>query len=156
MTSARIYADSSIYVSVLKAEPSTSEMCLSLLEAAERKDVQLVASHLVTVEVGGYKGDRPGKAQADQFVERFLESVQVEWSELDILVAREARRVSWQYNLRSADAVHLATAILRRASHFMTLDTGFPLGQTVEGVEVSLPRIVWPPTLLDGEARAAS
>jgi predicted nucleic acid-binding protein len=151
MANARIYVDSCVFVSVLKAEPGTSEMCLSLLEAAEHKNVQLIVSHLVTAEIGGYKGDRPGKAQADQLIERFLENVDAEWSELDILVAREARRVAWQYKLRSADAVHLATAILRRASHFMTLDDGFPLGKNIEGVEVSRPRIVWTPTLLDGE-----
>jgi hypothetical protein len=33
----------------------------------------------------------------------------------------------------------------------MTLDDGFPLGKNIEGVEVSRPRIVWTPTLLDGE-----
>jgi len=150
-TKPRIYVDSSVFVSVLKNETATSAMCVSLLEAAERKDVQLVASRLVSVEVGAYRGDRPGEVAAGELIERYLDGVDTEWSELDIIVAREARRLSWAHNLRSADAIHLATAIRRRATHLMTLDEGFPLDQVVGGVRVSLPEVVWHPTLLDGE-----
>lgn len=150
-TKPRIYADSSVFVSVLRNEADTSPMCLSLLEAAERKDIQLIESRLVSVEVGAYRGDRPGEVAADELIERYLDSVNAEWSEVDIIVAREARRISWAHNLRSADAIHLATAIRRQATHLMTLDQGFPLGQVVDGVRVSLPEVVWTPTLLDGE-----
>jgi predicted nucleic acid-binding protein len=156
-TKPRVYVDAAIFVSVLKNEP-TASICLAVLEAAERGDIQLIASRLLPVEVGAYKGDRVaiGKPAADDLVSRFLESVNAEWVELDVIVSREARRISWERNLRSADAIHLATAIYRKATHFMTLDEKFPLGTTIEGVEISLPRIVWVPTLLDGEQREAS
>ncbi len=35
------------------------------------------------------------------------------------------------------------------SGYLMAQDTGFPLGQTVEGVRVTLPEQVWQPTLLD-------
>lgn len=156
-TKPRVYVDAAIFVSVLKNE-STAPICLAVLEAAERGEIQLIASRLLPVEIGAYKGDlvAVGKPAADDLVGRFLESVSVEWVELDVIVGREARRISWDHNLRSADAIHLATAIYRKATHFMTLDEKFPLDTSVEGVAISGPRIVWTPTLLDGEQREAS
>jgi hypothetical protein len=56
--------------------------------------------------------------------------------------------------MRAADCIHLATALRRVADYLMTLDKGYPLETTVDGVEVSGPRIVWAPTLFDGEAVA--
>ena len=35
------------------------------------------------------------------------------------------------------------------SGYLMAQDTGFPLGQTVEGVRVTLPEQIWQPTLLD-------
>lgn len=77
-----------------------------------------------------------------------------EWAELNIMISREARRLSWQCRMRAADCIHLATALRRVADYLMTLDKGYPLETTVDGVEVSGPRIVWAPTLFDGEAVA--
>jgi len=146
----RVYVDADVFVSVLKGEP-TAATCLSVLQAAERKDIKLVASRLLPVEIGGFKGDRPGMAEADELISRYLDSVEAEWSEVDLLVAREARRLSWELGMRAADSIHLATAIRRKADYFMTQDSGYPHNQVIDGVEVCRPRIVWAPTLFDGE-----
>jgi predicted nucleic acid-binding protein len=150
----RVYLDADVFVSVLKAEDDR-ENCREALEAAQRGDIQLVASRLLLVEVGRWAGDRPGQASADELIERFLEATRTEWVEVDIMVAREARRLSWELHLRSADAIHLATAVRRGADYFMSHDTGYPLGQTVDGVDVREPSIVWQPTLdLEGPGLA--
>jgi predicted nucleic acid-binding protein len=144
----RVYADSNLFVSVLKKE-TRHEEALGVLLAAERRDIQLVASRLLSVEVGGWGGGRPGPEPADELVARFLDGVGVEWVEVDILVARDARRLAWEHHLTALDAVHLATATRRNANYFMTFDLGFPHGQTVEGTAVCQPRVVWPPTIFD-------
>lgn len=141
------------FYSAVMNETSAAQ-CLPVLEAAERKDIKVIASRLLPVEIGAYRGDRPGIAAADDLITQYLYSVDAEWSELDIMVAREARRLSWEYDMRAADSIHLATAARRRADYFMTLDQGYPHDTTVEGVAVSGPRIVWTPTLFDGQAIA--
>ena len=144
----RVYADADLYVSVLKDEPG-APAALSVLLAAERREIQLIASRLLSVEVGGWGGDRPGETAAAELVERFLDAVDVEWVEVDVMVAQEARRLGWVYQLRAQDAIHLATAVRRRADYFMSFDQGFPHGQVVDGTTVSGPQVVWPQTLFD-------
>lgn len=143
----RVYLDADIFVSVLRAEPG-HEICLEALQAAERNDIHLIASRFLLVEAGRWRGDAPGgQPSADALVERYLENVNVEWVEVDVVITREARRLSWQYHLYSADAVHLATAVRRSADYFMSNDLRYPHGETVEGVHVGRPSIVWTPTL---------
>lgn len=144
----RVYADADLFVSVLRKEPG-HELALSVLRAAERRDIELVASRLISVEVGGWGGDRPGQVAADQLIDRYLDTVGAEWVEVDVLVARDARRLGWRYGLRAGDAIHLATAVRRNVEYFMAYDKQYPHGETVEGVAVGRPRIVWQPSLLD-------
>ena len=144
----RVYADADLFLSVLKGEPRHPE-ALRVLAAAERRDIQLVASRLLAVEIGSWGGKRPGPDPAEDLIVRFLDGVDAEWVEVDLLVSKEARRLSWEHHLRAADAVHLATAVRRRADHFMSFDQRFPHGQTIENTAVSEPQIVWQPTLED-------
>jgi predicted nucleic acid-binding protein len=97
--------------------------------------------------VGSFRGDRPGEPVAEQFIDQYLDGVSAEWSELDILVSRDARALSWKYKLRGGDAVHLATAVRRRADYFMSIDHAFPFEETVAGVRVMKPGVVWDATL---------
>lgn len=142
----RVYLDADVFVSVLRGEPNR-QACLEALEAADRRDIRLVASRFLPVEIGGWRGNRPGRPQADALISQYLDGVDAEWVEVDLLVAREARRLSWEHHLRPGDAIHLATAIRRGADYFMTHDHDYPLGETVEGVELMEPGIVWQPTL---------
>lgn len=145
----RVYVDADIFASVLKAEP-TSNICMDVLAAAERKDIQLIASRLLPVEIAAYKGGAPGLDAANDLIAQFLDSVEAEWVELDLLIQREAARLSWAHQLRASDAIHFATALRRNANHFMALDQAYPHGQVIGGMLVGPPRIVWDPILFDG------
>ncbi|WP_251450154.1 PIN domain-containing protein [Microbacterium sp. Marseille-Q6648] len=147
----RVYADADVFLHVL-LDQEHAEICGKLLAAAERGDVQLVASRLLLVEIAAYKGDRPGREPAEKLVERFLDTTGAQWVELDVVASREAVRLSWEHKLRGADAVHLATAIRRSADYFMSYDKAFPYGTTVDGTRVLRPEIVWQPTLEDTAA----
>lgn len=147
----RVYADADVFLHVLM-DQEHSEICLKLLLAAERGDVQLVASRLLLTEISAWKGDRPGPVPAAELVERYLESTGAMWVELDVVTAKDAARLSWEHKLRSSDAVHLATAVRRSADYFMSYDKAFPYGTVVEGTKVLQPEIVWQPTLDDTAA----
>ncbi len=147
----RVYADAVLSIDVLQGGTgAATQSSLQVLEAAERRDIQLVASRLLAAEVGRSCGDQNRNA-VDQLVLRYLDNVAAEWVEVDLLVARDTRRLSWQHNIKSgADSVHLATAVRRRADYFMSRDGAFPYGVRVDDVtDVTLPRVVWTPTLYD-------
>lgn len=145
----KVYVDSCVFLHVLLSQEHAQDS-LRVLTAAERGDIQLIASRLLPVEIAAWRGTTPDQASAESLVERFLDSVGAEWVELDLVSSRYAVDLSWRYRLRSADAVHLATAVRRKADYFMSYDERFPYGEWVEGVEVCKPRIVWNPTIDDG------
>ncbi|HEX5543603.1 MAG TPA: type II toxin-antitoxin system VapC family toxin [Micromonospora sp.] len=143
-----LYLDTLVFLNVIKRERGFWADSYKILLAAERNDIQLVASTLVLVEVGSHKGDID-PLKRNEVIERYLVNAPVRWYELDLFVAEEARRLCGTHQLRGADAAHLATAIRAKADYFVTHDTDFPLGKTVSGVEVIKPRLLWNPTLED-------
>lgn len=78
----------------------------------------------------------------DRKVSAFFEHGFIHWVEVDLVIAREARRLSCAHRLRGADAIHLASAIRATCDALMTWNKkDFPIGQTVEGVEVRVPSV---------------
>ncbi len=149
-SSPRLYADACIFLNVLLQETGRWRPSLKILRAAQRGDVRLVASRLLAVEVGRWRAGQE-RLDVDGFVLGYLEQVAVEWAEVDLLVAREARRLSWDHKLRTADATHLATAVRLDCDYFMSNDGDFPHGSTLGRTQVTEPTTVWDPTTEDHE-----
>jgi len=146
-----IYPDACVFLEVLQQTHGRWRDSLKVLLAAERRDVQFLASRLLAVEVGRFRGDA-SKPKVDELILKYLESVNAQWAEVDLLISRQARELSWQFGIKSgADAIHLATAVRFRADYFMTRDGGFPYGQKIESTLVTNPRVVWTPSLFDAE-----
>ncbi len=143
----KVYADAPIFLSVIRRE-ATWPVCLKVLRAAHRGDISLVASTWLKVELIGRRGDIDWRTQ-DQVIEDYLDSLEVEWVEVDHYIISQARAMADRYALRGGDAVHLASAVRAGADHFMTYDRGFPLGGRVEHVHVVEPCVVWNETMED-------
>lgn len=102
-----------------------------------------MASTLVYAEVCGHGDVRTARhaADIDAKVSAFFEQGFIEWVEVDLTVARDARRVSKEHGLRGADAIHLASAVRASCDVLMTWDKRFPIGKAVDKVEVQEPRL---------------
>jgi predicted nucleic acid-binding protein len=138
----RVYADTCLFLNVIKREQGLWPDALKILLAAERGDIHLVASTLLLTEVASYKGDIDLAAR-DTVIEKYLENLNIEWAEVDLFTVADARKLCDQYKLRGADAVHLATAIRRKADYFISRDKGFPYNTSVgNGTPVTLPILV--------------
>ncbi len=61
-------------------------------------------------------------ALVDRYTQLLLDTRELTTVELSVGVAREAARLRALYNLRTPDAVQLATAFTEGASHFLTND----------------------------------
>lgn len=80
------------------------------------------------------------QADVDQRVSAFFEYGFIQWVDVDLVIAREARRLSRAYRLRGADAIHLASAIRASCDVLMTWNKNdFPVGQHVDGVDIREP-----------------
>lgn len=146
-----VYADACVFLEVLQQTNPKWRDSFKVLLAAERGDIQFLASRLLAVEVGRFRGDA-SRPKVDELVLNYLERVNTQWAEVDILIASQARDLSWKFDIKSgADAVHLATAVRFHADYFMSRDGTFPYGQTIESTSVTNPKMIWTPTLFDAQ-----
>ncbi|HET6909109.1 MAG TPA: type II toxin-antitoxin system VapC family toxin [Mycobacteriales bacterium] len=148
----RLYLDADVYLGLIKGEADRVDIARSLLRDGQDRRFRVVASTLLYAEVCGHGDVRAASDQAavDQKVSAFFEYGFIEWVEVDLVVAREARRLSRVHRLRGADAIHLASAIRARCDVLMTWNKNdFPIGQTVEGVEVREPFLFGQSTIDD-------
>lgn len=164
--SLRIYADSCMYISVIKRDPEPVadgtprwQVSKSMFAAAERGDLLILASTLVQAEVAG-NGEvrtKPVDSRAQQLVTDWFLADYIEWCDVDLFISRRVPELSRKYGLRGADAIHLASAIRLRADYLISNDNGFAAchGEAIDGVRVIKPEVVWQETLQDTQAPEA-
>lgn len=137
----RLYLDADVYLGLIKGEADRVDVARSLLRDGQDKRFGIVASTLIYAEVCGH-GDVRAAPDAGRGSEgqRVLRARIHPVGRSDLVIAREARRLSREHRLRGPDAIHLASAIRASCDVLMTWNKNdFPVGQTVEGVEVRAP-----------------
>ena len=161
-----IYVDSCIYFDLLVAnkdlDPDTGEprwkLARALFDAVNDDRVVLAASALIEAEVACLGPYRDGSTEAQSQVRGWFNAPSTKWTDVDRFLERDAaqlsrtwtpHRASKKCKLGGADATHLAAAVRLRCDYLMTHDGGFPLGHTVNGVQVQRPEAVWVRTLDD-------
>jgi predicted nucleic acid-binding protein len=130
---------------IIGDRPEYTSGIASLFHEVDTGEVVLFGSTLLLTEVvGGGFADPPDLAKENQ-IRMILENPKtitlVQVTRQVALIARDLRA---SHRLKTPDAIHLASAIFADVDIFMTTDKkDFPIGETVHGVEVSLPRSAW-------------
>ncbi|MEP9391878.1 PIN domain-containing protein [Gordonia sp. VNK1] len=161
----RIYVDTSVFCDLLLQNPvphpDTDEprwkSALLLLQAVNDDRVVLAASALVEAEVGCLVPYRNSAEATRDQIRGWFTAPATKWTDVDRFLARDAVALADQWapfaeqgkKLGGADATHLAAAVRLGCDYLMTQDGGFPIGQTVSGVRVRRPDVVWEETLDD-------
>jgi predicted nucleic acid-binding protein len=160
-----VYIDSDVYLDLIvrstDLHPDTNEQrgkaAHRLFAAVDEGSVRLAASSLVQAEVGCNGKARLDKKRVYDLLDGWWTSPDTTWAEVDRHIAREAARLTdgWHdkhakghRGFSAADAVHLAVAVDLGCQYLFTHDGGFPIGHTVEGVQVMRPAVVWQESLL--------
>lgn len=154
----RVYLDADVYLALIKGEAGRVEIAAQLLRAGEGGRIAVVASTLLYAEVCGHGEVRtaPETGPVEAKITAFFEGGFIEWVEVDLAVSRLARHMSRRYSLRGADAIHLATAVRAKCHTLMTWNKrDFPIGQTVDGVDVRQPALLGQGTLTFGGTASA-
>jgi uncharacterized protein len=119
-----IYLDSGIIMRLVEGEPKVRlpiEARLASIAAVERI---LVTSRLSRLECR-CKPLRENRVDRLALYEGFISSPEVRIREIDSVVIETATSLRATIGLKTADAIHRATAILAAVAEFWTTDNGF-------------------------------
>lgn len=160
-----IYVDTCVYFDLLQPNrephPGTDrqrwESAKLVFDAVNADRVILAASALIEAEVNCLAIVRDGAPPVHELVRGWFTARGTRWTDVDRFLARDASQIARQWHqhaapgkkLGGADATHLAAAVRLGCDYLMTHDEAFPLGHTVNGVQVMRPEEVWPRDLLD-------
>lgn len=139
----RVVVDSCVLICRLTGKETKYEDGItSLFHEVDSNQVELFGSMLLLTEVygGGFK-EAPDLAKENRVLTALNNPNLITLAQVTRQVATIARDLRRTYNkLKSADSVHLATAIAVEAGYFVTIDEDdFPIGQRVQGTLVMLP-----------------
>ena len=107
------YWDSNAFLGWLAEEPDKIDYCRPVIEAAEAGSVRILTSALTIAEVLWIKGRDRIPAGSATMVEAFFRHEWIVVRELDRFIAKDARALVWNHNVKPKDAIHLATALKR-------------------------------------------
>lgn len=131
-TPKRYYWDACVFLAGISGEPGRVDVVAQLLEEAEKGECLIFTSMLSITEVAFATAEKLNAAP-DATVETNIDALwhpssPVKLVELDVLVANEARRLirdarfKYQFTLKPADALHLASAQRLGVDEFHTYD----------------------------------
>ena len=102
------------------------ERVAPFFEAAERGEFRVVTSMVTLTEVLIHPFRESRLELAREYREILLRSASLTTVPLNEVVAEEAAALRARHNLRTPDAIQLATAIHSGSSHFLTSDASLP------------------------------
>lgn len=150
----RPYLDANVYISAIKGpggEPAGwAETSQAILQLAEDGAFQVYASTLIHAEVIKVPGtEKPLTEQEEATIERYLEREFIVWLDVDLLVARDARRLSRAHGLKPPDAIHVATAIRAGCDQLLTWDEKLHKSErTIDSIVICEPHLTGRQTTL--------
>lgn len=121
----RMGLDTSIFIYHLERHPRYFPLTQALLSGVEAGTWTAVASTVALMEltVRPWQLERPDVARA--YEDALTEFPHLTLADVTRDVARQAAQLRGQYNLRPADALHVATALVHDATVFVTNDQDF-------------------------------
>ena len=136
----RPYLDSSCYIAAINKEAGRVDAVEAVLAAADRADIEIVASTFVAAEVIKMKGQTGFlSTEREAAIDTILRNPRILWVELDLARAVQARHLARDHSLKPGDAVHLASAIHGRADVLFRYDDRFTVNSALAGLEVCEP-----------------
>jgi predicted nucleic acid-binding protein len=134
----RPYLDACVWIDILDpASEDERATVAAILAAADRGEIQIVASALMELELTG-RGD---EAKADLQLAALSRSSVITVG-ADGPVVRLARKLRMKHRLKSMDALHVASAVIGRADVFLTRD--HKVGKLPSDAGVRITQTYWP------------
>ena len=120
----KVYIDSNIFIYFILKDLERAKKCGALLKKISNKEIDAVASVLALCEVHYNVAKYIGKKEAFLAVKALL-SLPINYTDIDVSVLASALIKSRETNLKTFDAIHLATALMNSADVIYSYDTDF-------------------------------
>ena len=135
----RVSLDASCWIDLIE-DTSGIHPLRSLLLAADRGEIVIVASAALLIEVLPEHPARPNSKEARRKVRDQLRAAETDLIDVGTRIADKAAEYRVRFHpMKTWDAVHLATAVVGECDVLFVNDGDFPLDQDVDGVWVSRP-----------------
>ena len=118
--------DTSPLIYSIEEHPRYLHVVQPFFEAVDQGRFQVVTSTMALLEVLVHPFRQGAGELAGQYREIILNANGISCIEVSSEVAVEAARIRAQYNLRTPDAIQLATSVHEVAAYFFTNDAGLP------------------------------
>ncbi|MCY7347585.1 MAG: PIN domain-containing protein [Pyrinomonadaceae bacterium] len=132
----RLYIESCCFIDVIKYDLKSSKNLpqdlqdniwhiQKLLKASEVKDIQVITSTLTIAECRRANQEKPPGGEVKRLINSILTSGKiVTLAQVTQGIAERARDLEWidGINLKGADAIHIATALITGCKEFLTSD----------------------------------
>lgn len=115
--------DSAPLIYFIEQNPLYIDMVRSFFRAADRGEFQIVTSVVTLAEVLVYPLRQGNAELAQQYREILFNEEVLTTVDVSVAIAETAGQLRASYNLRTPDAIQMATAIASSASFFLTNDS---------------------------------
>jgi len=114
--------DTAPLIYYVEANPAYSLRVDPFFDALERGEMRVVTSIVTLIETSVQPIRRGDARLAVRYESLLLDTAYIDTIDVDVAIAREAARLRATHNLRTPDAIQLATAIQAGATAFITND----------------------------------
>ena len=125
--------DTAPLIFYIEEHPTYGKMLDPFFDAVAEGDILLVSSTVTLLEVLVHPLKNKDDALAHKYNDILLSSPNIQTLPVTPATAEAAAELRAEGNLKTPDAIQLATAITHNATSFLTNDRDFP---TIEGIDV--------------------
>lgn len=118
--------DTAPLIYFVEEHPKYRDAVTPFFQSADAGHLDVVTSMITLVEVLVHPYRRENESLAKEYTDILLHAPHVHAHALTAIVAQEAARLRAKWNMKTPDAIQLATATCTKATAFLTNDTGFP------------------------------
>ncbi len=119
------YVDSNVFIFACASEDAIGEQCAKILDLVARGQIHAITSALTFDELFFKLNKAKGFEAAVTFTESFLSLPNLTLADANAEVLAEALKLIKQYKLAPRDAIHAATAKLRKVDVLVSDDRDF-------------------------------
>ena len=120
-----VYCDTAPLIYYLEINPKYTSVVDPFFEALDSKQFQIVTSTLTLLEVLVLPLRTKNHQLANAYKQLLTTTEGVQVTAVTDLIAQEAAMLRGMYNLRTPDAIHMATALVTGSTYFITNDRIF-------------------------------